>query len=225
MSFPEHNSSSGDIWFSDFGDNYFFIVLPPSSCVHIRKALFWSLNLYKWNHLIGIVFFCLILVLGNHSLSLLPKLSHCTAAQFIPSMWVQFSCSVVSDSATPWIAARQASLSITNSWSSLRLASIKSVMPSSRLWVGIGYFQFEVFVRSSAALTLLENTCSASMHCTFSVRDKCGNETGGMEICKLNFFVNVNLFSKRWCYLPSHQQGMRTALFHVVPNAWVSSGI
>ena len=35
--------------------------------------------------------------------------------------------------ATPWIAARQASLSITNSRSSLRLMSIKSVMPSSHL--------------------------------------------------------------------------------------------
>ena len=35
--------------------------------------------------------------------------------------------------ATPWIAARQASLSITNSWSSLRLKSIESMMPSSRL--------------------------------------------------------------------------------------------
>ena len=34
---------------------------------------------------------------------------------------------------TPWIAALQASLSITNSWSSLRLTSIKSVMPSSHL--------------------------------------------------------------------------------------------
>ena len=33
--------------------------------------------------------------------------------------------------ATPWIAACQASLSITNSWSSLRLTSIESVMPSS----------------------------------------------------------------------------------------------
>ena len=32
---------------------------------------------------------------------------------------------------TPWIAARQASLYITNSRSSLRLTSIKSVMPSS----------------------------------------------------------------------------------------------
>ena len=34
---------------------------------------------------------------------------------------------------TPWIAACQVSLFITNSWSSLRLASIKSVMPSSHL--------------------------------------------------------------------------------------------
>ena len=35
--------------------------------------------------------------------------------------------------ATPWIAARQASLSITNSRSSLRLMSIESVIPSSHL--------------------------------------------------------------------------------------------
>ena len=35
--------------------------------------------------------------------------------------------------ATPWIEACQASLSITNSRSSLRLTSIKSVMPSSHL--------------------------------------------------------------------------------------------
>ena len=48
---------------------------------------------------------------------------------------VQFSHSVVSDSLRPHEshAARQASLSITNSWSSLRLTSIESVMPSSHL--------------------------------------------------------------------------------------------
>ena len=42
----------------------------------------------------------------------------------------QFSHSVVSDSGTPWAAARQASLSITSSCSWLRLMSIESVMPS-----------------------------------------------------------------------------------------------
>ena len=46
---------------------------------------------------------------------------------------VQFSCSVVSDSETPGIAACQASLTITNSRSSLRFTSMESVMPSSHL--------------------------------------------------------------------------------------------
>ena len=39
----------------------------------------------------------------------------------------------MSDSATPWTAACQASLSITNSWSSPKLMSIESVMPSNYL--------------------------------------------------------------------------------------------
>ena len=45
----------------------------------------------------------------------------------------QFSRSVVSDSATPWTAACQASLFITNSRSLLRLIPIELVMPSSHL--------------------------------------------------------------------------------------------
>ena len=44
---------------------------------------------------------------------------------------VQFSC--VRLFVTSWTAARQASLSITNSWSSLRLMSIESVMPSNQI--------------------------------------------------------------------------------------------
>ena len=46
---------------------------------------------------------------------------------------VQFSHSVLSDSAVPWTAACQASLSITNSQSLLKFMSIKSVMPSKHL--------------------------------------------------------------------------------------------
>ncbi|CAI9168796.1 unnamed protein product [Rangifer tarandus platyrhynchus] len=46
---------------------------------------------------------------------------------------LQFSCSVVSTSATPWTAAHQASLSIINSWSLLTLMPIESVMPSNHL--------------------------------------------------------------------------------------------
>ena len=39
----------------------------------------------------------------------------------------------MSNSATPWTAALQASLSIANSWSLLKLMSIESVMPSNHL--------------------------------------------------------------------------------------------
>ena len=59
------------------------------------------------------------------------------ASKYCISLLVQFS-SVQSLSsvwlfATPWIAECQASLSITNSRSSLKLTSIESVMPSSHL--------------------------------------------------------------------------------------------
>ena len=54
--------------------------------------------------------------------------------------WVfnEFSCSVqllshVQLFVTPWAAARQASLSITNSWNLLKLMSIESVMPPNHL--------------------------------------------------------------------------------------------
>ena len=46
---------------------------------------------------------------------------------------IQFSCSVVSDSVTPWNAACQGSLSITNSLSLLKLMSVESVMPSNHI--------------------------------------------------------------------------------------------
>ena len=50
-----------------------------------------------------------------------------------PKQIFSFSCSVISDSVTPWTAARQATLFITNSQSLLKLMSIESVMPSSHL--------------------------------------------------------------------------------------------
>ena len=55
----------------------------------------------------------------------------------IYNMWCMFSSvqslSRVQTFANPWIAAHQASLSITNSRSSLRLTSVESVMSSSHL--------------------------------------------------------------------------------------------
>ena len=45
----------------------------------------------------------------------------------------QFSSAAQYDSATPWTAAQHASLSITKSWSLLKLMSIELVMPSHHL--------------------------------------------------------------------------------------------
>ena len=42
--------------------------------------------------------------------------------------------------ATPWTAAQQVSLTITNSWNLLRLMSIKLVMPSNHLILFIPFF-------------------------------------------------------------------------------------
>ena len=47
-----------------------------------------------------------------------------SSVQFLSHIWLFV---------TSWIAVHQASLSITNSWSSLRLTSIESVMPPSHL--------------------------------------------------------------------------------------------
>ena len=61
----------------------------------------------------------------------------CSLTQLYPKKWSQFSSdqslSSVQLFVTSWTAARQASLSLTNSWSLLRLMSIESVMPSNHL--------------------------------------------------------------------------------------------
>ena len=49
---------------------------------------------------------------------------HCCVVQSLSHVWLF---------ATPWTAARQASLSFTVSWSLLRLMSFESVMPSNHL--------------------------------------------------------------------------------------------
>ena len=70
--------------------------------------------MYRWNHTV-FAFIWLISLITYHQLSSVQSLSR-----------VQLFV-------TPWITARQASLSITNSRNSLRLMSIESVMPSSHL--------------------------------------------------------------------------------------------
>ena len=70
----------------------------------------------------GLAYNCLLnVLLGSGELSFPNSVQFSSVAQSCPT-----PCN-------PWIAARQASLFITISWSSLRLTSIESVMPSSHL--------------------------------------------------------------------------------------------
>ena len=105
---------------------------------HIRRYLM-MFCLLRWH--ISSIFFSvqliLLLWLNNLQKSIMRlyvnlKITHRFIIYWFGS--VQFSSSVVSNFLRPpWIAAHQASLSITNSWSSLRLTSIESVLPSSHL--------------------------------------------------------------------------------------------
>ena len=76
----------------------------------------------------------LISILKSRDITL-PTKDHLVKAMVFPISSVQFNHSVVSDRlfVTPWTAARQASLSITNSRSPRKPMSIVLVMPSNHL--------------------------------------------------------------------------------------------
>ena len=76
------------------------------------------------------------LVFGEFYLcSVKPYLEDRTVSSVLPALSFkhQFSSVQWLSRGTPWTAARQASLSITNSWSLLKLMSIKSVISSNHL--------------------------------------------------------------------------------------------
>ena len=64
--------------------------------------------------------------------SIFPSIRVFSNKSVLPISSVQFTLSRVWLFATPWTTARQASLSITNSWSLPKPMSIESVMPSCR---------------------------------------------------------------------------------------------
>ena len=102
----------------------------------ISWCLLKLMSIEKWCHLTNS---CSVSILLPSSF---PALGNFLMSWFFTSggwgIGVSASASVQSHNsaqlfATPWTAACQASLSITNSWSLLKLMSIKSVMPSNHL--------------------------------------------------------------------------------------------
>ena len=106
----------------------------------------------------------------------------------------KWSCSVVSDSAAPWAAAHQASLSITNSWSFLKLMSIESVMPSNRLILCHPLFLLpSIFpsIRIFSSESVLRIRWPKYWHFSFSISPS--NEYSGLISFKIDWFDLLTL--------------------------------
>ena len=89
--------------------------------------------------------------------------------------------------ATPWIAARQASLSITNSWSSPKLMSLESVMPSNHLILCFPLLllpsifpSIRVFSESALCIRQPKEQSLSISSC---------NECSGLNSFRINWFV------------------------------------
>ena len=126
-------------------------------------------------------------------------------------MWLQVAFSSVQLlshiqlSATPWTAACQASLSITNSWSLLKLMSIKPVMPSNHLIFLCHPLLLlpSVFpsIRVFSNKSVLHIRCSKYWDFSFSISPS--NEYSGLIFFRMD-----------WLYLLADQGTLKSLLQH-----------
>ena len=86
--------------------------------------------------------------------------------------------------ATPWIAARQASLSVTISQSSLKLTSIKSVMPSSHLILCRPLFLLPPIPPSIRSYLPAEEVGKLVSECKCAQEGENEFRGGGNEVCR-----------------------------------------
>ena len=151
-----------------------------------------------------------------------------TEAQFISVSSVQ-SLSHVWLFATPWIAALQASLSITNTQSLLKLMSIESVMPSNHLILCHPLFllssvfpSFRVFSKESAFHIMWLKYWSFSFNISPS------NEYSGLISFRMDWFdllavqgtlKSLLQYHSSKASLLSHKKGMK--LGHLQWYGWI----
>ena len=124
---------------------------------------------------------------------------------------VHFSPSVVSDSVTLWIAACQASLSIINSQSSLRLMSIERVMVSSHLILCCPLLllspippSIRVFSNEIGKSTRLNSSHSGQSRMPSSAWKNFFNDTATTEIYTLSLHDALPISSIESVMPPSH---------------------
>ena len=112
---------------------------------------------------------------------------------------------------TPWTAARQASLSITNSWSLLRLVAIELVMPSSHL----------ILCRSLLLLPLIPPSIRVfSDESTLRMRWPT-YWSFSFNISPSNEYQGLISFKMDWLDLPAVQETLKSLLQHQSSKALI----
>ena len=141
---------------------------------HLSNVLIWSII---WKCVKTVPFFCEDIAMS---------LSYRTVKWLLFSPSVQFSCSVMSDSATPWTAACQA---ITNIRSPPKPMSTELVMPSTRL------FLYHPLLLLSSIFPSIKVFSSESTLCirwpkywSFSFNISPSNEHPGLICFRMNWF-------------------------------------
>ena len=117
-------------------------------------------------------------------------MKQCTLMILYIIIFVVQSLSHVLLFATPWIAARQASLSFTISWSLLKLMSIESVMPSSHLILCHPLLLPPSIIPS---IRVFSNESALRIRCpkywSFSFRISPSNEYSGLISFRIDWFA------------------------------------
>ena len=94
--------------------------------------------------------------------------------------------------ATPWTAAHQASLSITNSRSLLKFMSIESVMPSNQL---ILYHPLLLLPSIFPSIRVFSNESVLCIRCpkywSFSFTISLSNENSGLNSFRIDFWISL----------------------------------
>ena len=126
--------------------------------------------------------------------------------------------------ATPWTAALQASLSITNSWSLLKLMSIESVMPSNHLALCHPLLLLpSIFPSISAFSNESVLHIMWPKYWSFSFSISPSKEYSGQF--PLGLIGWISLQSKGLSRVFSHTTGQKHQFFSIQPSLWSNSPI
>ena len=122
----------------------------------------------------------------------------------MPQAFVAQSLSPVQLSVTPWTAARQASLSITNSQNLLKLMSIESVVPSNHLILCCPLLLLHSIFSSLSVFSI-----ESVLHIR---RPKCWSFS--FNISPINEYPGLISFKIDWLDLPAVQETLKSLLQH-----------